>query len=50
MLQIIFLNIGLCVILLAIAFVFKKYARVILWSSAITIIRRHIIYSLDLEL
>lgn len=27
MLQIIFLNIGLCVILLAIAFVFKKYAR-----------------------
>lgn len=37
MLQIIFLNIGLCVILLAIAFVFKKYARVILWSSAITL-------------
>lgn len=35
--QVVFLNIGLCVTLLAIAFVFKKYARVILWSGAITL-------------
>lgn len=37
MLQITFLVIGLCIIVLALSFVFKKYARLILWSSAITI-------------
>lgn len=35
MLQIIFLVIGLCIIVLALSFAFKRYARLILWSSAI---------------
>ncbi len=34
MLRIIFLIIGVCILLLALAFVFKRYARAILWSSA----------------
>lgn len=29
--------IGICVIILALSFVFKKHARTILWSSAITL-------------
>ena len=37
MLQIIFLVIGLCIIVLALSFAFKRYARLILWSSAITL-------------
>ena len=37
MLQIIFLVIGLCIIVLALSFAFKRYARPILWSSAITL-------------
>lgn len=37
MLQVIFLIVGICVVLLAIAFAFKKYARVILWSGAIVL-------------
>lgn len=37
MLQIIFLVIGLCIIFLALSFAFKRYARLILWSSAITL-------------
>ena len=37
MLQVIFLIVGICVVLLAIAFAFKKYARVILWSGAIAL-------------
>lgn len=37
MLQIIFLVIGLCIIVLALSFTFKRYARLILWSSAITL-------------
>lgn len=37
MLRVIFLIIGICVIILALSFVFKKHARTILWSSAITL-------------
>lgn len=37
MLQIIFLVKGLCIIVLALSFAFKRYARLILWSSAITL-------------
>lgn len=37
MLQIIFLVIGLCIIVLTLSFVFKRYARTILWSSAIAL-------------
>ena len=37
MLQIIFLVIGLFIIVLALSFAFKRYARLILWSSAITL-------------
>lgn len=37
MLQIIFLVIGLCIIVLVLSFAFKRYARLILWSSAITL-------------
>lgn len=37
MLQITFLIIGLCIIVLALSFVFKRHARLILWSSAVTI-------------
>lgn len=37
MLQIIFLVIGLCIIVLALSFAFKRYARTILWSSAIAL-------------
>ena len=37
MLQIIFLVIGLCIFVLALSFAFKRYARPILWSSAITL-------------
>ena len=37
MLQLIFLVIGLCIIVLALSFAFKRYARLILWSSAITL-------------
>ena len=37
MLQIIFLVIGLCIIVLALSFAFKRYARPILWSRAITL-------------
>ena len=37
MLQIIFLVIGLCIVVLALSFAFKRYARLILWSSAITL-------------
>ena len=37
MLQIIFSVIGLCIIVLALSFAFKRYARLILWSSAITL-------------
>lgn len=37
MLQIIFLVIGLCIIVLALSFAFKRYARPILWLSAITL-------------
>src|SRR5699024_6353695 len=37
MLQIIFLVIGFCIIVLALSFAFKRYARLILWSSAITL-------------
>ena len=37
MLQIIFLVIGLCIIVLALSFAFKRYARLILWSSAIAL-------------
>lgn len=37
MLRVIFLIIGICVIILALSFVFKKHARTILWASAITL-------------
>lgn len=37
MLQITFLVIGLCIIVLALSFVFKRHARLILWASAIAI-------------
>ena len=37
MLQIIILVIGLFIIVLALSFAFKRYARLILWSSAITL-------------